>query len=190
MKIENDYPKIKRRINRLLIIRKIILLLFLLSIIAVVTINLVVGGKLWMFYVLGAEALFYFAFLNYPLIDNFLIKRVTVVLFLACAYLYIIDLINKTKWSYFVIGIVAFSVIAIQLMFFFIGYKYQKRKIIPVFLTSVGATIYCILSILRVVKITWPIIVLGSLGLATLLMFFIFYYKIITNELKKYFNLK
>ena len=190
MKIENDYPRIKKRINRLLIIRRIILLVFLISIITVVTVNLAVGGKLWMFYVLGAEVIFYFAFLNYPLIDNSLIKRLTVVLFMICAYLYLIDFINKTKWSYFVIGIVAFSIILIQLMFFFIGFNNQKRKIIPIFLTLIGSIIYFALSILKVVKINWPIIVLGSLSLATLLMLFIFYYKIITNELKKYFNVK
>ncbi len=190
MKIENDYPEIKAKINRFLLIRKIILLIFLVSIITVVIVNLSVGGKLWMLYVIGGEIIFYFAFINYPLIDNSLVKRVTVTLFLICAYLYLIDFINNTKWSYFVISIVAFSIILIQLLIFFLGINYQKKKLIPLFLTSIGSLTYCILSIFKVVKINWAIIVLGSLSLAALLILFIFYYKSVTIELKKYFNLK
>ena len=190
MKIENDYPTIKTKINKLLLARKVILLIFLISTITVVAVNLAVGGKLWMLYVIGAEIIFYFAFLNYPLIDSSLVKRVTVTLFLICAYLYLIDFINHTKWSYFVIGIVAFSIILIQLLIFFLGINYQRKKLIPLFITSIGSLIYCILSICGVVKLNWPIIVLGSLSLVALLILFIFYYKSITIELKKYFNLK
>jgi len=190
MKIENDYPHIKTKINKFLLTRKIILLLFLISIITVVIVNFAVGGKLWMLYVIGGEVIFYFAFLNYPLVDNSLVKRITVTLLLICAYLYLIDFINDTKWSYFVIGIVAFSIILIQLLIFFLGFNYQKKKLIPLFITSIGSTIYFILSLFKVVKINWPIIVLGSISLATLLMLFIFYYKSVTMELKKYFSLK
>ena len=67
MKIENDYPLLKRKLNKFLLIRKIIILLFLISTITVVIVNLLVGGKLWMLYVIGGEVIFYFAFLNYPL---------------------------------------------------------------------------------------------------------------------------
>ena len=190
MKIENDYPKIKTKINKFLLIRKIILILFLISIITVVIVNLAVGGKLWMLYVIGGEIIFYFAFLNYPLIDRSLVKRVTVTLFLICAYLYLIDFINDTEWSYFVIGIVAFSIILIQLLIFFLGINYQRKKLIPLFITSIGSTVYFVLSLFNIVKINWPIIVLGGISLATLLILFIFYYKTVIIELKKYFNLK
>ena len=190
MKIENDYPKIKKKLNKFIFIKKIILLLFLISIITVVIVNLTVGGKLWMFYVIGGEIIFYYAFLNYPLIDNALIKRLTVVLFMIAAYLYLIDFINKTKWSYFVISILAFSIIFIQLLFFFIGNNYQKRKLMPLFVTSVCSIIYFVLSIFKIVKINWAIIVLGALSLLAILVLFIFYYKSVTNELKKYFSLK
>jgi len=190
MKIENDYPKIRGKINKLILVRKIILLIFLISTITVVIVNLAVGGKLWMLYVIGAEVIFYFAFLNYPLIDNAFVKRITVVLFLVCIYLYLIDYINSTKWSYFVISILAFSIILIQLLIFFLRFNYQKKKLIPLFITSIGSIIYFILSLFKVVEINWAIIVLGSISFATLLMLFIFYYKTIIIELKKYFNLK
>ncbi len=190
MKIENDYPMIKAKINKFLLIRKIILFMFLVSTITVVIVNLAVGGKLWMLYVIGGEVIFYFAFLNYPLIDSSLVKRVTVTLFLICAYLYLIDYINDTKWSYFVIGIVAFSIILIQLLIFFLGINYQKKKLIPLFITSIISTIYFVLSLVGVVKINWPIYVLGGVSLGALLILFVFYYKSVTIELKKYFSLK
>lgn len=190
MKIENDYPEIKTKINKFLLARKIILLIFLISIIAVVIVNLAVGGKLWMLYVIGAEVICYFAFLNFPLVDNSLVKRLTVTLFLVCAYLYLIDFINDTKWSYFVIGILAFSIVIIQLLIFFLGINYQQKKLIPLFITSIISTIYFVLSLFKVVQINWPIIVLGSISLMALLILFIFYYKSVTIEVRKYFSLK
>ena len=189
MKIEIDYPLIKTKINKFLLLRKIVLLLFLISTLAVIIINLAVGGRYWMFYVIGGEIIFYYAFLNYPLIDRSSIKRITIVMFLICAYLYLIDFINHTKWSYFVISILTFSIILIQLLIFFLGFN-QKKKLIPLFVTSICSICYTVLAVLKIVKINWPIIVLGSLSLITLLILFVFYHKLVIIEIKKYFNLK
>ncbi len=190
MKIENDYPLIKKKLNKYLIFRRIMLLLFLVSAVTVIIVNLAVGGKYWMLYVIGGEIIFYYAFLNFPLIDSSLVKRLTVVLFQICGYLYIIDFINKTKWSYFVIGIVAFSIVLIQLLLFFLSFNYQKKKVVTLFITTICSIIYFILSLCGIVKINWPIIVLGSVSLFALLILFIFYHKTVIIELRKYFNLK
>lgn len=188
MKINNNYPKIRKSINKFLLTRRIILLLFLISIIVCGIVNLFVGGKEWTLYVIGAEIIFYFAFLNKPLIDNTFIKRFTVVIFIACAYLYLIDLIERTHWSYFVITIIGFSVLAIQIILFFSAYKNQRKKFIPMFWTAIGSVIFCILAISKVVRMNWPIIVLGSLGLLVIILLFTFFRKTIVLELKKYFN--
>lgn len=190
MKIKNDYPKIKKKVNKFLIFRRIMLLLFLVSIIVCTIVNLSVGGKKWMLYVIGAEVIFYFAFLNKPLIDNAFVKRFTEVVFIVCAYLYLIDLIEKTSWSYFVISIIAFSILIFQLLLFFMEYKNQKKKFMTMFLTAVCSVIFCVLAASKVVKINWPVIVLGSLGVLVLLILFIFYRKPIINDLKKYYSTK
>ena len=78
MKVEINYPKLKKEVNKFLIFRKIMLIIFLISIITCTIINLSLGGKKWMLYVLGGEIIFYFAILNKPLIDNTLIKRITI----------------------------------------------------------------------------------------------------------------
>ncbi len=190
MKIENDYPKIKKLVNKFLKFRKIILFIFFLSVVICTIINLAIGGKKWVFYVIGAEVIFYFVFLNKPLIDNTFVKKFTVILFAICAYLYIIDLINQTSWSYFVISIISFCIIIVQLLLFFSEFKLQKKKFMPLFLTSIGSVIFCILAVSRVVEINWPVIVLGSLGILSLVVLFIFYRKDIIYELKKYYSLK
>lgn len=190
MKIENDYPKIKKQVNKFLIFRRICLLVFVASIVVCGIVNLAVGGKVWMLYVLGAEIIFYFAFLNKPLIDNTFVKRLTYLVFIICAYLYLINIIEDEHWSYFVINIISFSLIIIQLLMFFLEFKLQKKKFMPLFLTSIGSVIFCILSITKVVKINWAIIVLGSLGLLVLLILFIFYRKTIVQDLKRYYSTK
>ncbi len=190
MKIENDYPKIIKKVQKFVIFRKISLITFLLSTIICTIINLSVGGKKWMLYVLGGEVVFYYAFLNKPLIDNSFVKRLTVVVAIICAYLYMIDIIENTNWSYFVINIIVFSIIIIQLFLFFIEFKSQKKKFIPLFLTSIGSVIFFILAIANIVEINWPIIVLGSLGIVSLLILFVFNHNTIIKDLKKYYSVK
>ena len=190
MKIENDYPKIKKSVNKFLIFRKVILIIFLISIVSSTIINLSIGGKMWMLYVIGGEIIFYFAFLNKPLIDNTLVKRITIIVLIACAYLYLINIIEDEHWSYFVINIICFSLIIIQLILLLIERKLQNGKFIPIFVCSICSVIFCLLAVTKVVKINWPIIVLGSLGLFVLLILFIFYRKPIINELKRYYSIK
>lgn len=188
MDLKNNYPKIQKEVNKFLKFRRITLLIFLFSIIVCTIVNLSVGGKLWMLYVIGAEIIFYFAVLNRPLIDNTFVKRFTILVFIICAYLYLIDIIEKTHWSYFVITIIGFAIIIIQSILYFTAFKYQRKKFIPMFWTCIFSVIFCLLAIVKVVKMNWPTIVLGSLGLALIIVMFTIFRKTIVSELKKYFN--
>lgn len=190
MEINNNYPQIKKSVNKFLIFRRITLLVFLLSIIVCVIVNLSVGGKNWMFYVIGGEIVFYFLFLNKPLIDNTLIKRITIGIFIICAYLYLIDLIEKTDFSYFVITIIGFAIMILQFTIYLSAYKSQKKKFIPIFWTAVGSILFCLLAILNILKMNWPTIVLGSLGLFLIIVMLTLFRKTFTTELKKYFSVK
>ena len=183
MTIKNNYPKIKKEVNKFLIFRRIMLIIFLISIITCTIVNLSVGGKKWMFYVIGGEIIFYFAFLNKPLIDNTLIRRITIVVMIICAYLYMIDIIEKTSFSYF-------SIIIFQLVLFLSEFKLQRKKFIPLFFTAIGAIIFCILALTKVVKLNWPIIVLGGVGLLSLIILLILYHKRVFKDLAKYFSIK
>lgn len=190
MKVENNYPKIKKEVDKFLIFRRIMLIIFLVSIITCSIVNLSVGGKKWMFYVLGGEIIFYFAILNKPLIDNTLIKRITIVIMIVCAYLYMIDIIEETSFSYFVINIILFSIIIFQLILFLSEFKLQRKKFIPLFFTATGAIIFCILALTKVVELNWPIIVLGGVGLLSIIILLVFYHKRVIKDLTKYFSIK
>ena len=190
MKVEINYPKLKKEVNKFLIFRKIMLIIFLISIITCTIINLSLGGKKWMLYVLGGEIIFYFAILNKPLIDNTLIKRITIVVMIVCAYLYMIDIIEETSFSYFVINIILFSIIIFQLIIFLSEFKLQGKKFIPLFFTAIGAIIFCILALTKVVELNWPIIVLGGVGVLSLIILLVFYHKRVIKDLTKYFSIK
>lgn len=190
MIIENDYPRILKKVSKFLLIRNIILITFLIAFIVSLIVNLTTGGTLWFIYVLFAELIFYYAFLNKPLIDNALIKRLSILMGIVIAYLFTIDKINNTDWSIIVIDILAFCLLLIQLFFFFTNYEYHKNKIIVILFTSVISCIFCLLAIVKVLPINWAVIVTGSIGLLNIILLFTVYFKTTLLELKKYFNLK
>ena len=190
MNIENDYPVIKKKINRFFKIRKIILIIYFIGLITSLIVNLSVGGRLWFIYVLGGEIITYYAFLSKPLIDNRLIKRFSILLLCIILYLHFIDLVNTTNWSYIVINIISFSLIILQFIFFFINYENHKNKIILMIITDLISVTIFILSLCRVLPINWAVIVMGSLGSLSLLILFTFYFKTTKLKLKKYLSLK
>ena len=100
MKIKNSYPEIKKKINKFLLIKKIIVIIFAITFITSLIVNLSTGGKLWSIYVLFAEIIFYFAILNRPLIDNVMIRRVSLLAGIVMAYLYTIDKINNVHFLF------------------------------------------------------------------------------------------
>ena len=190
MIIKNDYPEIKKRVSKFLLIRKIILLIFLISFMVCLTVNLIVGGRLWSLYVLFGELILYYAFLNKPLIDNVLIKRILILVVIVMGYLYTIDRINETNWSILVLEVIGFSFLILQLILFFTNYEYHKNKIILMLITSILSCIACLLGIVGVYPLNWALIVTGSIGLLNLLILFTFYFKTTILEIKKYFSLK
>ena len=141
-------------------------------------------------YVLFGELIVYFAFLNKPLIDNVLIKRVFVLVLIIMAYLYTIDRINDTHWSILVIDVLCFSFLIIELILFFTNYEYHKNKIIMILFTSILSCIICLLGMINIIPMNWAVIVTGSIGLFNLIILFTFYFKTTILELKKYFSLK
>ena len=190
MKLVNDYPLIYKKVNRFLRLRKIIRFIYLIGLITSFIVNLAVGGKLWCIYVLGGEIITYYAFFNKPLINNVLLKRITFLILFIILYLYAIDLVNKTNWSYYVINIISFSLLLFQFLFFFINYDQHKNKIILMFLTSIFSILFFLLAILTIFPINWAVIVTGSIGLLIITILLSFYFKTTILELKKYFSLK
>lgn len=190
MNVENNYPRINKKLNKFFLIKNIILVVFLISIISCIIVNLCVGGTGWMFYVIIGEIIFYYAFLNRPCLDKALIKRITIVVFWVSVLLFIIDLIEKSNFSYFVITIIYFSTLIIQFIFFLSAIKFQRRKVIPMLYTLIIGIVLFMLPFICNVKMVWPVIVLGSIDLVIIILLVTFFHRAIFLELKKYFSTK
>lgn len=188
MKININYPNITPKLNKLRLTKKIIILLFIISIVVCGIVNLSVGGKPWTIYVLGGEVIFYLVFLNKPLIEHTFLKKLTMIVAGICGYLYLINLIENKNWDVFVISIILFSIILLQAMILFSTYHKQKKNFMPIFITIITSLIITLLALFGIISWNWPIIVLGSCGFALLIVLFIFFKKDITKELKKKFH--
>lgn len=190
MKIENNYPKIKKQISKLIIFRKVFFILYLIAIITCCIVNLCVGGKAWCLYVVCAGILVYFGVFNKPLIDyNFLDKSSTF-LFITCGYLYLINVIENQHWGYFVIMIILFSIIVLQATIYLSLYHQQKKNLMSIFWTIILGLVLTILAICGVIKINWPIIALGSFALFLLILFFTVFKKWTIKILQRKFHVK
>ena len=88
------------------------------------------------------------------------------------------------------IDIILFSIIIFQLIIFLSEFKLQRKKFIPLFFTAIGAIIFCILALTKVVELNWPIIVLGGVGVLSLIILLVFYHKRVIKDLTKYFSIK
>ena len=190
MKIIRAYPEVTPKINKMILFRNIMIILSLVAIIVCFIVNIATGGKLWFLYVLGGIVIFYVSFLNKPLIEDTFVKRFTTIIFVFCGYLYLINYIEKTTWSYFVITIICFSVLIFQAIIFLSLYDFQKKQIIPIFWTTLTSVVLMILALFNVLTLNWPVIVLGSIAIFLLLLFFTIFRKNIIKELKKYFYIK
>lgn len=190
MIVNNDYPKIKKKVSKFLLIRKIIIIIFVIAFITCLTVNLLTGGILWSMYVLFGELIIYFAILSKPLIDNVLIKRMFILTIIIMGYLYTIDRINETHWSILVIDVLCFSFLIFELFLFFTNYEYHKNKIIMILFTSIASCIICLLGIVDIIQMNWAVIVTGAIGLFNIFILSTFYCKTTILELKKYFSLK
>lgn len=190
MKINVCYPPIKKKIREKYKIYNILCFILVLAILVCTIVNICVGGKPWVLFVIGGEINFYLIFVNKPLIDNLFIRRFTYTIFAICGYLYLIDFIEGTHWSSYVIKIICFSVLIFQATFLFAFYNKQKVQIIPIFLTTLLSVIIAILALCGLIILNWPLIVFGLIGTALLIIFFTILRKNFIKELKKYFYIK
>jgi len=189
MIIKHSYPNLRKEMNIFFFLKFLYSILCLISIIVCTITNIIFNEYPWVLYVIGGEIVFYYIFFRKDLIDNSNIKRVIQIFIAICIYLKIIDMINHTAWSWFVDSIILFSLLIIQLLIYLIGIKIHKRKIIPLIGLSLLSMIIGLLGVLKIIKLKWPIIVLGTLGTTIFILLFTIFNKTTVKEIKKYFNI-
>lgn len=190
MKYKIAYPKPKKKLTLKIEWRWTILALLWAGVITTGIVNLATGGKPWSLVVIGGEYLFYRIILRQPLVENSKIGKLTDAILSTCLYLILIDIIYGDGWSVSVVPILTFSLLIIQGVVFFSFYRRQRKNFMPIYWVSIGGLVAIISALIGFPKINWPIIVLGSIAFAILIISVIALRKPIWTELKKKFHTK
>lgn len=187
------YPKLEPKAGAGVIWRRTIWTLLLVGCIACGIVNLCLGGRPWFLYILGGSVVFWAVFLYRPLVEYSFIRKLSVILCAACAYLVLIDWMGKSvHWSKFVVPVVFFSMFVFLLGFFFARFKQQKNNLMPVywiFLLSIASVITVACGAFSM-TMTWPIIIIASLDGVMLILSFIFFRVPLAREFAKKFHLE
>lgn len=189
MNIEIVYPKLNAQFLSMQKFRKAAELVFVISALTCVIVNICVGGKPWSAIVIGGLWLTWAVLFARSLVDNHIVGRATKIFFFIGMYLFIVDWTVGNGWSFFVVPIVLFGLLILLSLIFFLGFAHQKRNLMPFFwlvLVSLGAMTCAILGFS---EMNWPTIVLGSIAFAIFATCIIGYRKPLAFEIKKRFHI-
>lgn len=151
-------------------------------------VNLLAGGIPWSLIVIGGLMTAWVVFLYQPQVENTPIKKLSDILIVVCLYLILIDSIVGGGWSAFVVPIVFFGDLLFICLYFLLFFNKQKRNFLPLFelivlglLTTASVWVYARF-------LNWPMIVVGSLSLAMLILMIVLFFKPLKAEFLKKFS--
>lgn len=152
-------------------------------------VNIAIGGRPWALAAIGGLLVLWIMFFYRPLVENTVIKKLTDVGGAVCLYLFLLDGIFGGNWSGFVAPIVFFADLTIAGTYFLAYFNKEKRNFLPLFeLTLAGfVAIFCGLVGWR--KLDWPLIVVGSVSLALVVLTAALHWKEIRVEFGKKMHL-
>ncbi len=188
MDIIINYPAPKHRTIQMPQTRQLLYKAFETSFQICAIINFCVSGTPWCLYVGGAEILFWVIFIRRPLVENTLVQKVFDATVGICCFLILVDIFSGKGWSKLVVPIICFSLLIVLSLIFFIGFKKQRRNLMPLYWLAFGSLIAIICAIIGIVVMNWAIIVLGSVSMAFLIFSVSVYRKPILMELRKKFH--
>jgi len=185
MQVHITYPELTPhsfwRRNR----RELIRGLFIFLAYACGLINLTVGGVPWALAAIGGLAVLWIAVFYRPLVENTVIKKITDVGGAVCLYLFLLDGIFGGQWSGFVAPIVFFADLIIAGTYFLAYFKKEKRNFLPLFELSLAGLVAIFCGLVGWQRLDWPLIVVGSVSLALLVLTVALHFRAIAEEFKK-----
>lgn len=185
MQVHLTYPELKPhsfwRRNR----RELIRSLFVFLAYACGLINLAVGGEPWALAAIGGLAVVWVAVFYRPLVENTVIKKITDVGGAVCLYLFLLDGIFGGNWSWFVAPIVFFADLIIAGTYFLAYFNKEKRNFLPLFELSLAGFVAIFCGLVGWSRLDWPLIVVGSVSFALVLLTLVLHWKEIRVEIGK-----
>ena len=125
------------------------------------------------------------AFFYRPLVEHTAIKKMTDVGAAVCLYLFLLDWVFGGGWSSFVVPIVLFAGLIIAGTFFLAYFKKQKRNFLPLFELTLGGFVAIFCGLVGWSRLDWPLIVVGSVSLALVVLTAALHWKEIRVEFGK-----
>ena len=188
MNVEIDYPVLKKRRFTANAWRTVVYISFCTAAALCILINLLTGGFPWSLIVTGSMLLVWISVLRPTLIEHTALTRLTVIVTAVTMFLILIDILTAGGWAATTVPIIYFSLLILQGIIYFGGYKWQRRNFSPFYFTIVGALILLFNGIVGLNFINWPVIVLGSIAFGFSVLSLIFLRKQLLYELKKKFH--
>lgn len=184
---ESIYPATNSRKFVLAVARHVVAIVFIAAIIVCGIVNICIGGEPWVFYVVGAEVVFWTLFMRWPLVETSFMTKLFEAVAVVIGYLYLINGLSKGHWVQDVTPIVLFSMIIVLSILFIADKKRKERNIIPIIILILGAIVMFMFAVF-LAEISWQIIVLGAVALLSIGALISFFFKPLTEEFKKRFH--
>lgn len=191
MKIESTYPNHSIKLISTLLhktLKGITIVMLLLSALTCGIINIIMGGKAWSLCVIGAVILFWIVFLHLPIIENTLIRKITVSSIGFCLYMILFNIIYHYNWIILAIPFIYFTVLIINSLIFFADFKKQKRNVLPIFFMLLVSLTFFVASIIGVLTTSIQMIILFGSAIIIIVSGFILIKDKLKLELKKKFH--
>ncbi len=188
MQIRTVYPTLTGRTRMFVRIRSVIRYLFMLAGLAAVIVNLCVRGKPWSLVVCWSLFSMWNIVFEPDTFEFSHISMLVKVLFYVVVLLALIDyLLSSQRWALFVIPIVVFSTMIVTSVLFLIDIRQSMRNSMPLIWLMIYSLVGAIVYFGALKDYSWPVIVMGSIS-AAMLVVCIFFNKAFISELKKRFH--
>ncbi len=190
MDFEVIYPKIKKQSLAMLRVRYIFGILFLVSSVACVAVNLILRGPAWSVVVLWSLYMVWTLCLKLPLVDRNLINLGVRFAVMTVILLILIDRLLAPGWAEFVVPLVAYGALIVLAVLFFVNVSKQRQNVMPLVFLTVCVVIASAIALFVFSLTSWPMIVLACVAVALLVATVFTLRTRLFSEIRKRFHIK
>jgi hypothetical protein len=189
MKVRITYPHVEKKKRQRAAVIAWARWPFILAAMVLAAVNLALGGPAWSLIGIWAIWVLWTFFISPTLVEYNRISLWIRFITDSCIMLLIIDGVYTSGWAFMVVPIVHFGGLFVSAVLFFTDVEQQKHNMMPILFLIVTGLISSVSGI-AVFGVTWELLVMGSLPLALLIIFFVVLKFDFVRELKKRFHIR
>lgn len=188
MDVRVTYPTVKKRNFFVRNAHDLWRALFTVASYTCLIVDMLTPGIHWSLIVIGGLCVLWVALLYRPQVENTLIKKGCDVLVAVCLFLLLLESVVGGNWAAFVAQIVYFGMLILLGVYFLFYFRRQKRNFLPLFELLLAGMVATMVMLCLRIRLTWPMIVVGSVSLGIQLLMLILYWKPMMLEYHKKFH--